>query len=275
MTNNITRRIRLKYILYYTLLLPSLPVKADFAPYQVKTNTENQIVGLIFNDPQTLLQAGAGTIRNNNRSPAGTVLIRFNSVSQEYNCGINVGAHSATAWETDWDQALIKNLAYQITNNCVISPPYGSPEDLHHVEIWVKTTGPRNNHQYWYKFYVRGGPTNQDPVDPPPVPNKCMATITRQMNFGILPARSSGKAAQSIGMVEILCSGSSTLTMSINHNQPFSIPEGGLITFKQLPSNPVSAGPTPITIGIKGIMEEAPVNAGSYRWSIPIVMTYQ
>ncbi|GHW45665.1 hypothetical protein VCSRO100_0113 [Vibrio cholerae] len=271
MTNNITRRIRLTYLLLIILSLTSLPLYA--VDYQVKTNPQNQIVGLIFSDPYLLYTSAAGTYRNNDKSPAGTVLIRLNSVSQEYNCGINVGAYSAHEWETDWDHALINNLAYQITNYCVISPPYGSAKDLHTVEIWVKTTGPRHNHQYWFKYYISGRPSN--PVEPPPVPNTCRATITRQMNFGILPARSSGVAPQSIGMIDILCSGSTTLTMSINHNKPFSIPEGGLITFKQLPSNPVSAGPTPITIGIKGIMEEAPVNAGSYSWSIPIVMTYQ
>ncbi|EGR1311522.1 hypothetical protein D9A28_16410 [Vibrio cholerae] len=133
------------------------------------------------------------------------------------------------------------------------------------VDMWI------NDGVMWGNGWMSGPRIFKVPVSG--VPSiKCNARVKNHMDFGLVPLAGTG-GEKAIAYLLVDCNRDSTIHLSVNNGSDLTTEDGSRISFAYQKSSSVSAD-APHEIAIEGTIETPPMGAGSHRWYVPIVVSY-
>lgn len=104
---------------------------------------------------------------------------------------------------------------------------------------------------------------------PAPTVN-CESVIVKHVSLG--PVRV-GEVSEGNGGLRVTCDLNASVEISVNEHKPLLNSDGSIIEFNYTRSHLVE-GDTPSEITINTRMVQAPPVAGSYKWAVPVRITY-
>ncbi|HEJ2460357.1 TPA: hypothetical protein SLZ59_001096 [Vibrio cholerae] len=106
-----------------------------------------------------------------------------------------------------------------------------------------------------------------------PTAVSCSGRLEQQMDFG--PVKLGGAGGEvATAQLEVVCDRPAHINLSLNNGENVIQGFGGQISLRY-ERNFEAKGMDPVVIPIVGSMDRIPPTAGDYRWSVPLVISYE
>ncbi|HFG1841856.1 TPA: hypothetical protein ACGF3Z_000003 [Vibrio cholerae] len=142
----------------------------------------------------------------------------------------------------------------------------GDVNDIKSIEIFV-------NDGHVTDQYSHGG-VKLDLPDGIPQTTNCSAQLLSMMDFGIVFTDNRDTIPRSTTSLVVECNKRSDITVEVNNNGDLVNSDGSSISFNYKPYHSVQSG-VPLEIDISGSLRIVPAKPGSYKWYVPILVSYE
>ncbi len=159
--------------------------------------------------------------------------------------------------------------AVNLLNSCspwVETPSSGDANDITTVSVFVndgwRTAGQKNTG-------LLSGTLQAGPA-----PSQCVVQLAGEMSFGLVSRYPETSPPVAESQLTVECTKTTRFHLLVNRGEELVNSDSSRIAFKYKSSHTINGG-VPLGINISGTMKQVPTRPGSYKWHVPISVSYE